>query len=137
MIKLIFLLTGAQVLRKRWYWLAFFGVALLILALSILYDISSDGLLSVPLDTLATFFVIEGIVQMVLALTKEMLIDWLTMLKGVGFLLSPSSSLIFLKITTMSQPCCSVSLFSSTVCFASRPRWFYGAYAGVNIASLA
>lgn len=86
MIKLIFLLTGAQVLRKRWYWLAFFGVALLILALSILYDISSDGLLSVPLDTLATFFVIEGIVQMVLALTKEMLIDWLTMLKGVGFL---------------------------------------------------
>lgn len=86
MIKLIFLLTGAEVLRRRWYWLAIGGVILLAFALLILYDIGSDGLLSVPLDTLAILFIIEGVVQMVLAMTKEMLIDWLTLLKGVGFL---------------------------------------------------
>ncbi|MBE5252317.1 hypothetical protein H2P46_09225 [Mixta sp. Marseille-Q2057] len=86
MIKLIFLLTGAQVLRRRWSWLALGGVALLLLCALILYDIGSDGLLSVPLDMLAILFIIEGLVQMFLALTKEMLIDWLTMLKGMGFL---------------------------------------------------
>lgn len=86
MIKLIFLLTGAQVLRRRWYWLAIVGVALLILSASMLYDIGSDGLLSVPLDVLACFFVVEGVVQLFFALTKEMLIDWLTLFKAAGFL---------------------------------------------------
>lgn len=84
MIKLIFLLTGAQVIRRRWYWLAVAGGALLLLAALILYDIASDGLLSVPLDMLAIFFIIEGLVQMTLAFIREMRIDGLTLLKALG-----------------------------------------------------
>ncbi|MDO6405126.1 HdeD family acid-resistance protein [Pantoea phytobeneficialis] len=84
MIKLIFLLTGAQVIRRRWYWLALVGSALLILSALILYDISSDGLLSVPLDLLAIFFIIEGLVQMTFAFIREMRIDGLTLLKALG-----------------------------------------------------
>ncbi|MDE1184906.1 MAG: hypothetical protein PW844_00275 [Pantoea sp.] len=84
MIKLIFLLTGAQVIRRRWYWLALTGVALLLLAALIFYDIASDGLLSVPLDMLALFFIIEGMVQMTLAFIREMRIDGLTLLKALG-----------------------------------------------------
>ncbi len=87
MIKLIFLLTGAQVLRQRWYWLAIGGGALLLLSASILYDIGSDGLLSVPLDVLAIFFIVEGVVQLFLAISKELLIEWLTLVKALGFLL--------------------------------------------------
>ena len=87
MIKLIFPLTGAQVLRQRWYWLAFGGAALLLLSAAILYDIGSDGLLSVPLDVLAVFFIVEGVVQLFLAISKELMIEWLTLLKALGFLL--------------------------------------------------
>ncbi|ORM69452.1 HdeD family acid-resistance protein [Pantoea rwandensis] len=86
MIKLIFLLTGAQVLRQRWYLFALLGVALLLLSAAMLYDIGSDGLLSVPLDVLAIFFIVEGAVQLFLAISKELRIEWLTLLKAVGFL---------------------------------------------------
>jgi uncharacterized membrane protein HdeD (DUF308 family) len=86
MIKLIFLLTGAQVLRRRWYWLALAGIALMVLAASILYDIGSDGLLSVPLDVLAVFFIVEGVVQLFFAISKDLRIDWLTLLKALAFL---------------------------------------------------
>lgn len=86
MIKLIFLLTGAQVLRRRWYWLALGGTALIILSASILYDIGSDGVLSVPLDMLAILFVVEGVVQLFFAISKELHIDWFTLLKALGFL---------------------------------------------------
>lgn len=86
MIKLIFLLTGAQVLRRRWYWLALGGLALILLSASILYDIGSDGVLSVPLDMLAILFVVEGVVQLFFAISKELRIEWLTLLKAFGFL---------------------------------------------------
>lgn len=86
MIKLIFLLTGAQVLKARWYWLAVSGLLLVVLGLLIFKDIADDGLLSVPLDTLAILLIVEGLVQIAVALIGGLRIAKETLLKGLSFL---------------------------------------------------
>ncbi|WP_312240208.1 hypothetical protein [Pantoea sp.] len=86
MVKLIFLLTGAQVLKARWPWLAIGGLLLIVLGLLIFKDIADDGLLSVPLDTLAIFLILEGLVQIAVAIIGGLRISQETLLKGLSFL---------------------------------------------------
>lgn len=86
MIRLIFLLVGAHVLKPRWLLLAFFGLCWVLLGMAIVYDIADDGLLSVPLDTLAILLVIEGVVEIAAALIIDIRIHWPGIWKGLGFL---------------------------------------------------
>lgn len=86
MVKLIFLLTGAQVLKARWHWLAIGGLLLIVLGLLIFKDIADDGLLSVPLDTLAILLILEGLVQIAVAMIGGLRISKETLLKGLSFL---------------------------------------------------
>lgn len=85
MIRLIFLLVGAYALKPRWLLMAFFGLCWLLLGMAIVYDIADDGLLSVPLDTLAILLVIEGVVEIAAAMVIDIRIHWPGIWKGLGF----------------------------------------------------
>ncbi|KOC92010.1 HdeD family acid-resistance protein [Winslowiella iniecta] len=86
MIRLIFLLVGAHQLKSRWLFLAFLGLCWIALGMAILYDIASDGRLSVPLDTLAILLVVEGLVEIVAAMIVGLRIYWPGIWKGLGFI---------------------------------------------------
>ncbi|MBP2167635.1 uncharacterized membrane protein HdeD (DUF308 family) [Erwinia toletana] len=86
MIRLIFLLSGAHVLKSRWLLMGLFGLCWIALGIVIFIDIADDGRLSVPLDMLAILLVVEGLVEIAAALIIDIRIHWPGILKGVGFL---------------------------------------------------
>lgn len=86
MLRLLFLLLGAQLLKSRWLVLVGVAVACLSLGVAIFIDIADDGLLSVPLDTLALLLVVEGVVEILSAIVANLRINWPGVAKGAGFL---------------------------------------------------
>ncbi|WP_075181305.1 hypothetical protein [Pantoea sp. 1.19] len=80
MIRLICLLLGASVLRRRWKLLAALGGVCLLFSVAIFIDIANDGLLSVPLDTLAVLLVLDGCVEIGIAI----LVGHRVWLPGIG-----------------------------------------------------
>jgi uncharacterized membrane protein HdeD (DUF308 family) len=85
MIRLLFLLLGARALKPMWRLLMVAGVVWMLLGILILFDLS-DGVLSFVLDTLALFLVIEGIVEIVAAVSLGLRRHWIDALRGAAFL---------------------------------------------------
>ncbi len=87
MLRLLFLLMGAQLLKARW--LTLVGVALICfcLGIAIIIDIAQDGLLSVPLNMLALLLIVAGAGECITARVADLRIDWPGMAKGCAFLL--------------------------------------------------
>ncbi len=85
MIRLVFLLLGAQALKPMWWILATAGAIWILLGIGILYDLG-DGRLSVVLDTLAIFLIIEGVVEIAAACARGAREHWIDILRGVAFL---------------------------------------------------
>jgi uncharacterized membrane protein HdeD (DUF308 family) len=87
MIRLVFLLLGARALKPVWRLLTVAGIVWMLLGVAILYDLS-DGVLSVVLDTLAIFLVVEGLVEIAAAISVGLRQHWIDALRGVAFLLA-------------------------------------------------
>jgi uncharacterized membrane protein HdeD (DUF308 family) len=87
MIRLVFLLLGAQALKPIWRFLAAAGIFWMLLGIAILFDLS-DGALSVVLDTLAIFLVVEGLVEITVAASIGLRQHWIDALRGAAFLLA-------------------------------------------------
>ncbi|WP_437612715.1 HdeD family acid-resistance protein [Erwinia sp. V71] len=87
MIRLIFLLVGAHVLKSRWVLMALFGLCWVIVGAAVLCDIAADGRLSVPLDVLALLLIVEGVVEIAAALIMDIRVYWPGVWKGGSFLL--------------------------------------------------
>ncbi|MDX3927464.1 MAG: hypothetical protein QHC90_16865 [Shinella sp.] len=85
MIRLLFLLLGARALKPMWRLLIVAGVVWMFLGILILLDLS-DGALSVVLDTLALFLVVEGIVEIIAAASLGLRRHWIDALRGAAFL---------------------------------------------------
>lgn len=77
MIRLVFLLLGAPALKPVWRLLTVAGIFWMLVGLAILFDLS-DGALSVVLDTLAIFLVIEGLVEIAAAMSVGLREHWIT-----------------------------------------------------------
>lgn len=87
MIRLVFLLLGAQALKPIWRLLTAAGIVWILLGAAILFDLS-DGVLSVVLDTLAIFLIIEGLVEIVAAASLGLRQHWIDALRGASFLVA-------------------------------------------------
>lgn len=85
MIRLVFLLLGAQALKPMWWILATAGGIWILFGFGILYDLG-DGRLSVVLDTLAIFLIIEGVVEITAACARGAGVHWIDILRGMAFL---------------------------------------------------
>ncbi|WP_273773076.1 HdeD family acid-resistance protein [Brucella intermedia] len=85
MIRLVFLLLGAQALKPMWWILATAGGIWILFGFGILYDLG-DGRLSVVLDTLAIFLIIEGVVEIAAACARGARDHWIDILRGMAFL---------------------------------------------------
>jgi len=85
MIRLLFLLLGARALKPMWRLLMVAGVGWMLLGVAILFDLG-DGKLSVFLDTLAIFLVVEGSVEIIAAASLGLRRHWIEMLRGMAFL---------------------------------------------------
>src|SRR5690606_25750409 len=82
---LVFLLLGAQALKPMWWILATAGGIWILFGFGILYDLG-DGRLSVVLDTLAIFLIIEGVVEITAACARGAGVHWIDILRGMAFL---------------------------------------------------
>jgi len=87
MIQLVFLLLGAHALKPVWRFLIVAGIVWMLLGVAILLDLS-DGVLSVVLDTLAVFLVVEGFVEIAAAISVGLRRRWIDALRGVAFLVA-------------------------------------------------
>ena len=87
MIRLAFLLLGAQALRRQWALLAAAGAAWMVLGVLILIDLS-DGHLVVLTDTLGILVGIKGFVEACSALVLGLRRNWLLLLRGLGLMLT-------------------------------------------------
>jgi uncharacterized membrane protein HdeD (DUF308 family) len=87
MIRLVFLLLGARALKPVWRVLTVAGIVWMLLGIAILYDLS-DGVLSVVLDALAIFLVVEGAVEIAVAISVGLRQHWIDALRGAAFLLA-------------------------------------------------
>src|SRR5262245_31123958 len=85
MIRLFFLLLGARALQPMWRVLTVAGSLWILFGIAILFDLS-DGVLSVVLDTLAIFIVVEGLVAIAAATSLGLRRHWIDALGGVAFL---------------------------------------------------
>src|SRR5688572_25716363 len=85
MVRLFFLLLGARALQPVWRFLTVAGSVWMLLGVAILFDLS-DGVLSVVLDTLAIFLIVEGLVAIAAATSLGMRRHWIDALSGVAFL---------------------------------------------------
>lgn len=85
MIQLVFLLLGARALKPIWRLLTVAGAIWMLLGIAILFDLS-DGILSVVLDTLAIFLVVEGLVEIAAAISVGLRQHWIDALRGAAFL---------------------------------------------------
>ena len=85
MIRLAFLLLGAQALRRQWALLAAAGAAWMVLGVLILIDLS-DGHLVVLTDTLGILVGIKGFVEACSALVLGLRRNWLLLLRGLGLM---------------------------------------------------
>ncbi|MET3579059.1 uncharacterized membrane protein HdeD (DUF308 family) [Mesorhizobium robiniae] len=85
MIRLVFLLLGARALKPVWQLLTAAGVVWMLVGIAILFDLS-DGALSVVLDTLAVFLVVEGLVELAAAISAGLRQHWIDALRGIAFL---------------------------------------------------
>jgi len=85
MIRLAFLLLGAHALKPMWRLLAVAGVIWMLLGVFILFDLT-DGALFFVLDALAVFLAIEGLVEIVAALSLGLRRHWPDVLRGAAFL---------------------------------------------------
>lgn len=85
MIRQLFLLLGARALKPMWRLLIIAGVAWMLLGALILFDLS-DGKLSFVLDTLAIFLIVEGIVEIIAAISLGLQRHWIDASRGVAFL---------------------------------------------------
>ncbi|WP_287336156.1 hypothetical protein [Mesorhizobium sp.] len=85
MIRLVFLLLGARALKPVWQILTAAGVIWMLVGIAILFDLS-DGALSVVLDTLAVFLVVEGLVEIAAAISVGLRQHWIDALRGIAFL---------------------------------------------------
>jgi uncharacterized membrane protein HdeD (DUF308 family) len=85
MIRLVFLLLGARALKPVWRVLTVAGIVWMLLGIAILYDLS-DGVLSVVLDALAIFLVVEGAVEIAAAISVGLRQHWIDALRGAAFL---------------------------------------------------
>lgn len=85
MIRLVFLLLGAQALKPMWWILSTAGGIWILFGFGILYDLG-DGRLSVVLDTLAIFLIIEGVVEITAACARGARNHWIDILRGMAFL---------------------------------------------------
>ncbi|MGA0531314.1 HdeD family acid-resistance protein [Hansschlegelia sp. KR7-227] len=84
-MRLAFLLLGATALRRQWLVLAAAGLIWLLCGVGILIDIS-DGRLSVIMDVLAVFLIVEGAVEIGAAVARGLRRNWSDALRGLGFL---------------------------------------------------
>jgi uncharacterized membrane protein HdeD (DUF308 family) len=87
MIQLLFLLLGVRALKPVWRLLTAAGVVWILLGVAILFDLS-DGVLSVVLDTLAVFLVVEGLVEIAAAISTGLRQHWIDALRGAAFLIA-------------------------------------------------
>lgn len=87
MVRLVFLLLGAQALKPIWRLLVAAGIVWIFLGIAILFDLS-DGVLSVVLDTLAIFLIVEGLVEIAAAASLGLRQHWIDALRGVSFLIA-------------------------------------------------
>ncbi|MCX8280346.1 hypothetical protein OSJ77_09095 [Phyllobacterium sp. 0TCS1.6C] len=87
MIRLVFLLLGARALKPIWRLLTVAGIVWILLGVAILFDLS-DGALSVVLDTLAIFLVVEGLVEIAAAASLGLRQHWIDALRGASFLVA-------------------------------------------------
>lgn len=85
MIRLVFLLLGVRALKPVWRLLTAAGIIWMLLGIAILFDLS-DGALSVVLDTLAIFLVVEGLVEIAAAISVGLRRHWIDALRGAIFL---------------------------------------------------
>ncbi|PJO48244.1 hypothetical protein CQ054_21205 [Ochrobactrum sp. MYb29] len=85
MIRLLFLLLGPRPLKPMWRLLMVAGVGWMLLGVVILFDLG-DGKLSIFLDTLAIFLVVEGAVEIIAATSLGLRRHWIDMLRGMAFL---------------------------------------------------
>lgn len=87
MIRLVFLLLGARALKPVWRLLTAAGIIWMLIGAAILFDLS-DGALSVVLDTLAIFLVVEGLIEIAAAISVGIRQHWIDALRGAAFLLA-------------------------------------------------
>ncbi|MFK4821902.1 HdeD family acid-resistance protein [Ochrobactrum quorumnocens] len=85
MIRLLFLLLGARALKPLWRVLMLAGIVWTLLGFLLLFDLS-DGRLSVVLDTLALFLIIEGSVEIAAAVSLGLRRHWIDVIRGGSFL---------------------------------------------------
>ncbi|MFK3668494.1 HdeD family acid-resistance protein [Ochrobactrum teleogrylli] len=85
MIRLVFLLLGTRALKPMWRILATVGIAWMLLGACILFDLG-DGKLSIVLDTLAFFLIVEGIVEIAAACARGARDNWIDAVRGLAFL---------------------------------------------------
>ncbi|MEL4376635.1 hypothetical protein [Brucella cytisi] len=85
MIRLLFLLLGARALKPMWRILVVAGVIWMLTGAAILFDLG-DGALSVVIDTLAVFLIVEGAVEILAAASLGLRRHWIDALRGVAFL---------------------------------------------------
>src|SRR5690606_16845374 len=78
-------LLGARALKPIWRLLTVAGAIWMLLGIAILFDLS-DGILSVVLDTLAIFLVVEGLVEIAAAISVGLRQHWIDALRGAAFL---------------------------------------------------
>ncbi|MHC1551511.1 HdeD family acid-resistance protein [Phyllobacterium sp. K27] len=87
MIRLVFLLLGAKALKPIWRLLTAAGIVWILLGVAILFDLS-DGALSVVLDTLAIFLIVEGLVEIAAAVSLGLRQHSIDALRGASFLVA-------------------------------------------------